>query len=190
MTVASQIEDFRRYLIEDRRAPSNTVISYMRDLSRFSDFLVGSGIDEGNGVTPSVVSAYVDKLKNDGWSASTVSRSVAALKCFYSYLHQAGHMPANPAANASAAPPAKSLPRILTIGEMELLLKQPLSYGSKGCRDKAMLDLMYATGIRVSEFVALNIDDINLATGLVRCRDADKHKERHIPLYPSAIKSL
>jgi integrase/recombinase XerD len=127
-------------------------------------------------------------METDGSAAATVTRSAAALKCFFSRLLLMGAIRENPAADISPSPPEKRQPQILTGGDVELLLLQPHSSDAKGLRDKAMLEVLYATGMRVSEFVALDLSDVNLSTGLVCCRS--RGRERHIPAYPLALAAL
>jgi len=109
-------------------------------------------------------------------------------KCLYNHLISLGQVDTNPALKISFEKEAKKLPQILTSKEVELLLEQPKCVDAKGYRDRAMLELLYATGIRVTELISLNVDDINLAAGVIRCES--KNKERLIPLYPAAINAI
>ena len=127
-------------------------------------------------------------LSNKGRSASTVTRSVASLKCFYNYLVYEGAVSQDPAKSIVSAKFERKLPQILTGKEVELLLEQPECSDLKGYRDRAMLELLYATGIRVSELIALDATDLNLGSGFIRCRSGNR--ERTIPLYPAAIEAL
>ena len=127
-------------------------------------------------------------MAGHGKSASSVARGVASLKSFYTYLMGRGVIRQNPAKGVTAARSERKYPEILTGKEVELFLDQPQCVDAKGYRDHAMLELLYATGIRVSELIALNLDDVNFSAGLVRCRS--RGKERVIPLYTGAIKAL
>jgi integrase/recombinase XerD len=134
------------------------------------------------------IERYIDWLKKNGKSAATISRSVASLKCYFGFLILTSKTANNPLLNIETIKAVKKLPQILTSREVELLLEQPECTDMKGYRDKAMLELLYATGIRVSELISLDKDDVNLSTGLICCRSSDK--ERLIPLYPAAIKAI
>jgi integrase/recombinase XerD len=139
-------------------------------------------------INKSEVERYIDWLKKNGKSTATISRCIASLKCYFGFLIISSKVTSNPLLNIETVKTVKKLPQILTSREVELLLEQPECTDMKGYRDKAMLELLYATGIRVSELIALDRDDINLSTGLICCRSSDK--ERMIPLYPAAIKAI
>ncbi|HHT17165.1 MAG TPA: site-specific tyrosine recombinase XerD [Papillibacter sp.] len=181
------VQSFQTYLTEEKRASKNTVASYMRDIKQFSQAL-GSKCADISGITRTVIEEYIESMTKNGKSAATVSRSIASLKCFFGYLTMTGVTVHNPVANVESVKTVKKLPQILTSREVELLLEQPGCVDMKGYRDKAMLEVLYATGIRVSELIALNSDDVNLTTGLITCRSGNK--ERMIPLYPAAIRAL
>ena len=134
------------------------------------------------------VEHYAAALTRKGRSAATVTRSIASIKSFYSCLVTLGIMDHNPAKGVVPAKVERKLPQILTGKEVELLLEQPECTDLKGYRDRAMLELLYATGIRVSELIALDVDDLNLSAGMLRC--ASKGKERVIPLYQTAVRAL
>ena len=119
---------------------------------------------------------------------ATVSRSVASLRCFYRYLISEGKIKDNPAREVTTEKTVKKLPEILTGKEVELFLEQPECTDMKGYRDRAMLETLYATGMRVSELISLNVEDVNLPAGFVRC--SSRGKERAIPLYPTAVKAI
>ena len=131
---------------------------------------------------------YINWLKGNGKSVATVSRAIASIKGFYAYLQENGIVEKNPATVLVPDKTTQRLPQILTSKEVELLLEQPQRVDMKGYRDKAMLEVLYATGIRVSELIALDVSDVNLAAGILRCRG--KNKERYIPLYPAAVQAL
>lgn len=182
------LEQFEKYLTDVKKASSNTMSSYMRDIRQLSAYLEthfsGGLLD----VEDNTLQQYVAWLKASGKSTSTIARCIASMKCFYAHMLSAGHISANPAAGLMAEKTEHKLPQILTNKEVELLLEQPQCVDMKGYRDKAMLEVLYATGIRVSELIALNVDDVNLSGGVLRCKS--KNKERFIPLYPAAVKAL
>ena len=134
------------------------------------------------------VERYAALLTRRGKSAATVTRSIASLKSFYNCMIALGIMDHNPAKGVAPTKVERKLPQILTGKEVELFLEQPECTDLKGIRDRAMLELLYATGIRVSELIALNVDDLNLPAGVLCC--VSKGKERIIPLYPTAIRVL
>ena len=181
------IDNFKRYLTDVRRAPANTVTSYISDITLFAKFLWDGGEGDFNGVTNDNVRSYVSQLQDNGRSPATVTRCIASLKAFFSRIIDEGFPGPNPAAGLSAMIAEKKPPRILSSAEIGRLLEQPDAGDIKGCRDKAMLETLYATGIRVSELIALDISDINLTTGMMLCRGG---KERTIPVYAAAVKAI
>jgi len=134
------------------------------------------------------VEEYAHFLSRKGKSPATVTRSVASIKSFYNCLLAKGLVERNPAKGVAPAKVERKLPQVLTGKEVELFLEQPQCTDLKGYRDRAMLELLYATGIRVSELIALDVDDLNLPGGVLKCYS--KGKERIIPLYPAAIRAL
>lgn len=179
---------YEDYLLNTKCSSQNTVSSYLRDLRQFSGY-VKQELDVSLAeVTGANVSDYMSWLTNQGRSPATVSRSLASIKSFYTYMLNEGHMESNPVRNLHVVKAEKKLPQILTGKEVELLLAQPQCRDMKGYRDKAMLELLYATGIRVSELIGLRVEDVNLSVGFIRCGSEDK--SRIIPLYPAAVKAL
>ena len=182
------IQAYETYLTKVKQASSNTVSSYMRDIRQFSDWLQA----QGYGVLDASqlhISDYLSHLHQQGKSGSTVSRTLASIKNFYAYLVSSGFLEVSPAtAEIHVDRGEKKLPQILTGKEVELLLAQPSSSDAKGIRDKAMLEVMYATGIRVTELIDLNCEDVNLELGIINCTNAKK--SRAIPLYPAALRAL
>lgn len=182
------IKAYENYLTKVKQASGNTVSSYMRDIRQFADWLsTGSGKDVLD-VTQSNIAQYLQHLESDGRSAATISRTLASLKNFYGYLVSSGFLEKTPVSDIHIDRGEKKLPQILTGREIELLLSQPVCVDAKGFRDKAMLELLYATGIRVSELIALNVDDVSIEQGIVKCNGAKK--TRVIPLYPAALRAL
>ena len=182
------IQAYENYLAKVKQASSNTIASYIRDIRQFSDWL--RKIDGKNVVdaTQLNIGNYLHYLEGDGKSGATVSRSLASLKNFYAYLISSGFLESTPVFDIRVDRGEKKLPQILTGREIEQLLAQPVCVDSKGYRDKAMLEVMYATGIRVSELIALNTDDVNIEQGIIKC--SGSKKARIIPLYPAALRSL
>jgi integrase/recombinase XerD len=188
MLDSAYISEFQRYLTEDKHASNNTISSYMRDINQFNVYLGTKNIQDINDIIKSDVERYIEWLNKNGKSSATISRSVASLKCYCGFLISTAKITTNPLTNIETVKTVKKLPQILTNREVELLLAQPECTDMKGYRDKAMLELLYATGIRVSELISLNKDDVNLSTELICCHNNDK--ERMIPLYPAAIKAI
>ena len=138
--------------------------------------------------TSEMVQGYMNWMMGRGKSAASVTRFLASVKSFYQFLVSQGDMTVNPAKGIAAAKVERKYPEILTSKEVELFLEQPQCVDAKGFRDHAMLELLYATGIRVSELISLDLEDLNLAAGFIRC--SSRGKERIIPLYQTAIKAL
>ena len=181
------ITAYENYLYKVKKASDNTVFSYIRDIRQFSDWANANHVALVD-ATQLNIRSYLERLKALGKSDATISRSMASLKNFYTYLVSAGFVEATPVIEIHVDRGEKKLPQILTNKEIELLLAQPACVDEKGYRDKAMLELMYATGIRVSELIELNLDDVNIEVGVIKCASAKKG--RVIPLYPAALKAL
>ena len=179
---------FQDYLKNERNSSDNTIASYMRDMRQLSEFLDAHDLPNLLDAGEKELNIYLDFLRRSGKSPATVTRHIATMKRFYQYFFAAGEVIQNPAASLVGEKTEKKLPQILTSKEVELLLEQPECTDAKGYRDRAMLELLYATGIRVTELISLNVSDVSLAVGVIRCRKKDK--ERVIPLYPKAVKAL
>ena len=177
---------YEDYLIHTKHASDNTVASYMRDLRQYASYLGSEGIDVLD-ADQDVVSGYMNSMKANGKSAATISRALASIKSLYIFAVQNREIEENPIHNIKIDKAEKKLPQILTGKEVELLLQQKVTE-MKGCRDKAMLEVLYATGIRVSELIGLNIDDVSLPGSFIRCESGEK--TRIIPIYPEALQSL
>lgn len=182
------ISAYEHFLLNIKRSSENTVTSYMRDIRQFASYAEEELDVPLNDISGDQVSGYMAWMTGHGKSAATVSRSLASIKSFYGYLMNEGHIDSNPVRNIHVVKAEKKLPQILTGKEVELLLAQPQCKDMKGYRDKAMLELLYATGIRVSELIGLKLDDVNVSAGFIRCGTGDK--TRIIPLYPAAVKAL
>ena len=183
------IQAYENYLTKVKQASSNTVSSYLRDIRQFADWFanyVGTELLNTNQLN---IQNYLVWLQEQGKSGATVSRNLASLKNFFAYLVSTGFLEASPvSAEIHIDRGEKKLPQVLSGKEVELLLSQPSCVDAKGFRDKAMLEVMYATGIRVTELIDLDVEDVNLELGVLKCCSAKK--SRVIPLYPAALRSL
>ncbi|MCF2595894.1 site-specific tyrosine recombinase XerD [Pseudoflavonifractor phocaeensis] len=185
--VADWLSVYEDYLTNEKHASANTVSSYLRDVRQFAKEMEERDIPLTE-VLSQDVDEYAHSLSRKGKSPATVTRSVASIKSFYNCLIGLGAVDRNPAKGVTPAKVERKLPQVLTGKEVELFLEQPECTDLKGYRDRAMLELLYATGIRVSELIALDVDDLNLPGGVLKCYS--KGKERIIPLYPAAIRAL
>ena len=182
------IHAYENYLTKVKQASVNTTASYMRDIHQFNQWLQADDGSDILSVTQLNIDAYLNHLKEEGKSNATISRCLASLKNFYAYLVSSGFIEISPVSDIHIKRGEKKLPQILSGREIELLLSQPVCVDAKGYRDKAMLEVMYATGIRVSEMIELNMDDVNLEQGWIKCNGAKK--SRMIPIYPGAVRAL
>lgn len=182
------VRAYENYLSKVKKASTNTISSYMRDIRQYSEWLsLYAGIDILDAQQLNI-SDYLSYLEDNGRSGATLSRSLASLKNFYSYLVSTGFLEKTPVTDVRVERGEKKSPQILSGREIELLLSQPVCVDAKGYRDKAMLEVMYATGIRVTELIDLNVSDVNLDLGIIKCSGAKK--TRAIPLYPAALRAL
>lgn len=183
------IHAYENYLSKVKQASGNTISSYLRDVHQFSRWLTGIGNSDVLNATQENIVNYLAYLQEQGKSGATASRCLASLKNFYGYAISTGFLEYSPIAeDIHVNRGEKKLPQILTGKEVELLLAQPSAVDAKGFRDKAMLEVMYATGMRVTELIDLDVEDVNLELSVVKCRSAKK--SRAIPLYPAALKAL
>lgn len=183
-----EIRYFVTYLENVKKASRNTVMSYHSDLSKMIIYVKQQGVESIDAITSTVLSSYVLYLERNGMAASTISRYIASMKAFFEYLVRDHRLEVDPSYQLKAPKVEKRLPGILTVQEMEHLLEQPSMDNPKGYRDKAMLELLYATGMRVSELVHLDVEDVNLRFGWVICRDGER--ERMVPFGSKAGKAL
>ena len=186
--MADYIAAYQAYLAQEKHASANTLSSYIRDLNQFRTWLLDSGVTDLRKVKKETINEYLLHMTQIGKSPATVTRSTASIKSFYAYLLQSGTIKANPAKSVAAMKVERKYPEILTNREVELFLEQPKCVDEKGFRDHAMLELLYATGNRVSELIGLNVEDVNLSAGFIRC--TSRGKERIVPLYHTAVKAL
>jgi integrase/recombinase XerD len=184
------IHEFINYLSVERGLAMNTLESYGRDLRQYSEFLEAEDEVEGDldTVSRTTIVNYLMYLQSQGKATATIARRLAALKAFYQFLVRENRIPADPTANLESPKLEKRLPKVLTVSEVERLLGQPDPAQAAGIRDRAMLELLYATGIRVSELVSLDEPDVNLDMGYIKCSGKGS-KERIVPLGSLAIQS-
>lgn len=168
------IHAYENYLAKVKQASANTISSYMRDIRQFERWLRENEDLDVVDASQLNISGYLSHLDLEGRSAATVSRSLASLKNFYAYVVSTGFLECTPVVDIQVDRGEKKLPQILTGREIELLLAQPVCVDAKGYRDKAMLEVMYATGMRVSELLDLDVEDVNLEQGLIRCNGSKK----------------
>lgn len=178
---------FSEYLTNQKANSANTRESYLRDTMFFLEYLSGIGTAPQD-ADEEVIQKYVDRLHELKRSPTTISRNLASVRCFYKFLIFRGQLDHNPAKGIKLEKAEKKLPQVLSGEEIELLLAQLDITEPKGCRDKAMLELLYATGIRASELINLNLKDINLRSGVLYCHGSKG--VRSIPVYPSAVVSV
>lgn len=174
------IEDFVYFMDSTKHKSYNTIQSYKRDISQYITYLNTTGINDITKTTRTTVLTYLIKLQEQGKATSTVLRTLASLKSYYLFITDSGNKMENPTKNLEAPHVEKKLPQILTTAEIDKLLEQPSLSEPKGIRDKAMLELLYATGIRVSELINLKLGDVNIPLGFIRCTSSKK--ERFIPI--------
>ena len=185
---ADYIADYAEYLSKEKRASANTVSSYLRDIHQFAEYLSAQAGIPPEKAEQETIRGCMAWLQERGKSSASITRFLASLKSFYNYLLSRNVIKSNPAKGISTVKSERKYPNILTSKEVELFLEQPQCTDAKGYRDHAMLELLYATGIRVSELISLNISDLNLSAGFVRC--TSKGRERIIPMYRTAVKAL
>ena len=179
---------YETHLRDVKRASPNTLCSYLRDIRQLGDYLETHSACGYADADEQTLRAYIAFLRAGGKSVSTVSRAIASIKSFYAFLEEQGLRTGNPSGVLVPDKSTQKLPQILSSREVELLLEQPVCVDPKGYRDRAMLELLYATGIRVSELISLNLEDLNLPAGIVTCHG--REHDRAIPLYPAAIRAL
>lgn len=174
--------------LQGKNSSKNTIESYIRDINSYNAYVEKQGITSFDKVTHENAQSYIKYLYDIGKVPSTVKRNLASVRSFYKYLIIEGFADENPFVNIDVQKVQRKLPSILSSKEVDLLLSQPDTTDIKGIRDKAMLELLYATGLRVTELIELNVNNVSLDMGFVRCINGEN--ERIIPLYPLAIKTL
>lgn len=176
------VEEFIHYLAVERGLAENTIQSYYRDLMNFSTFVNKEAqIQEVTQVSKEDIMRYLISMKNAGKAPATLARHIAALKSFYQFLLKEGIVAQDPTINIETPKLPRKLPEILTVAEVDRLLQQPDPKNPAGLRDKSMLELMYATGLRVSELLSLKVHHVNCDLGYIRCMGKGS-KERIVPM--------
>ena len=177
--MANAIQDYVDYLHNVKQVSYNTEISYKQDLKMAAGYLAGMDVKDPLEATATNLNSYMLFLEKEGFSPATVSRKIAALRSFYRYMLEEHLIAHDPTSELKPPKVEKKAPNILTVDEVDKLLSRPDTTTMKGLRDRAMLELLYATGIRVSELINLQLSDVDIKRGFVICRE--KNKERWIP---------
>ena len=182
-----QVKLFLDFLKDDKKLSDNTLQSYRRDIEQYEKYVSDNKINYLK-VTEETILEYMEYLREENKKESTISRSLASIRSFYQYLIRVKKIKKDPTMTIESPKINKRTPNILTSKEVELLLDQPKDVDLKGTRDKAMLEFAYATGMRVTEMISLDIDDVKLDEGYVVCRG--RSKSRNIPLGSMSLKAL
>ena len=182
-----QIKLFLEFLKNDKRLSENTLQSYRRDVTQFENYINQNNMDYLT-VTEEDIKKYLESLDKMNKKTSTISRNLASIRSYYQFLMRTKKVSEDPTEKISSPKIEKKAPSILSSQEIELLLEQPNNIDLKGIRDKAMLEFAYATGMRVTEIISLNIDDVNLEEGYVTCKSTSK--QRNIPLGSLSLVAL
>lgn len=183
------VEEFIDYLRVERGLAVNTLESYGRDLKNYLNYLNKQHITKLDETDKKTIISYLLQMQKKGKASSTISRSLASIRSFYQFMVNESYIPKDPTTNLESPKIEKRLPKVLSIKEVDLLLSQPDLTDPLGLRDKAMLELLYATGIRVSELVSLDVSNVNLQKGYVRCIGKGS-KERIIPIGKTAVEFI
>lgn len=184
-----EIKAFADYLQNEKKTAKNTLLSYERDLRKMADYFEQEGKEKLTDLTADDMSGYMEHMKEEGKKASTLSRSVASIKSFYQFMIRRGAVKEDLSAVLKAPRVEKKLPSVLALEDVDVLLAQPSGSSDKELRDKAMLELLYATGIRVSELLALRLDNLNLKKGYITIQ-ASAGRERIVPFTKEARDAL
>ncbi len=182
-----QIKLFLEFLQNEKKLSSNTLQSYERDILQYQDYVEKNRINYAK-VKQEDIKEYLEHLAEIGKKTSTISRNLASIRSFYQFLIRIKKAKHDPTENIQSPKIEKRVPSVLTSQEVELLLEQPKDVDLKGTRDKAMLEFAYATGMRVTEIISLDIEDVDLENGFVVCKNGSK--QRNIPLGSMSLKAL
>ena len=182
-----QINNFLEFLQKDKKLTDNTLQSYKRDINQYEEYINKKQLDYSK-ADETTIKNYLDYLQENGKKTSTVSRNLASIRSFYQYEVRVKDINEDPTANVQSPKIEKRIPNVLSTKEVELLLEQPTDTDLKGIRDKAMLEFAYATGMRVTEIISLNVEDVDLEKGFATCRNGKK--ERTVPLGEMSLKAL
>lgn len=182
-----QIKLFLEFLENDKKLSSNTLQSYKRDITQYQEYIDKNGLNYLK-IDNEDIDKYFESLKAMNKKTSTISRNLATIRSFYQFLLRTKKIKKDPTIGVQSPKVEKKVPSILTSKEVELLLEQPKNIDLKGIRDKAMLEFAYATGMRVTEIISLDITDVNLEQSYVVCNAGSK--KRNIPLGSLSLKAL
>ena len=182
-----QITSFLGFIENDKKLSDNTLQSYRRDIVQYKNYIEQNDMNYAK-VSNEDIKDYLQYLNDMNKKSSTISRNLASIRLFYQYLLRNSKVKADPTEGIHSPKIEKRVPSILTSQEVSLLLEQPKNIDLKGIRDKAMLEFAYATGMRVTEIISLNIEDVNIEEGYVTCKTGSK--ERNIPLGKLSLKAL
>ena len=174
------VTDFIQYLKEEKKLSQNTLMSYQRDIEQYIGFLHGKNVENIQQSNKATIATYMAWQNSQGRAITTISRSLASIRAFYRFLISHDFIIGNPTIGVESPKVEKKLPQILSVEEVKILLDQPNKMGLKGVRDKTMLELLYSTGIRVSELITLNVSDLDLSEMTLTCRHSNR--ERKIPV--------
>lgn len=181
------IKDFITYLQEVKNASKNTLQAYQNDLKKFRSFFEKQGISSVTKISETNLNTYVLSLEKEGLSPASVSRNIAAMKAFLLYLIKHGIMLGDPSERIKPPKVQKKSPQVIEAPLVDKLIRQPDLKTNKGIRDRAILELLYATGLKVSELIAMKVTDINLSGRFITCGD---RRERNVPFGKSAKTAL
>lgn len=187
-SMQKEIDQFISYLHNTKKTSENTEMSYRRDLNKVSNYMKEQGIEDVSAITVTHLHSYILYLEKNHFAAATISRNIASIKAFYHYLFKEGFVSEDISETLKPPKIEKKIPEILSEEQVNLLLEQPSTDSPKEIRDRAMLELLYATGIRVTELISLKVTDVNLKLGFIVCRD--NNKERVVPFGREAKNAL
>ncbi|MBO4452361.1 MAG: tyrosine recombinase [Clostridia bacterium] len=181
-------DEFKTYLKNVKKCSANTFDAYIRDVDKFLDYCTAQGIKEVNNIKSDSIDGYIKHIKEIGKSDSTKTRIIASIRCYFGFLQSKKLVTVNCSQGIKNPRNERKMPEILTSQEVITLLAQPDVSDYKGMRDKAMLELLYATGIKVSELIELSVSDVNLQIGILHIKSAQH--ERIVPIYQDAVKHI
>lgn len=181
-------EQFKGYLSTTKKCSKNTLDAYLRDVSQFITYCSQNGFKNTTDVNSDFLVKYIEHITFLGKSDATITRIIASLHSYFNFLVSEGIITSDPTKAIKGPKNTRKIPDVLDTKEITLLLSQPNGDDYKSIRDKAMLELLYATGIKVSELIELTVSDINLQIGIIHMHNS-KH-ERIVPIYPAANKHL
>ncbi|MBR0466461.1 MAG: tyrosine recombinase [Clostridia bacterium] len=180
--------EFTNYLTDIKKCSKNTFMAYIRDINQFTDFCHINGIKSAEKVDEPFIKNYLSYLKKIGKSDATKTRVIASIKCYFRFLYLNKYIKSDPASNLKNPRNEKKLPEVISPNDIMMLLKEPSGHDYKSIRDRAILELLYATGMRVSELIELKISDINTQIGIVNLHNGNK--SRIVPIYKEASKHI